>query len=410
VTGVGGDARRVRILVADDDDLIREAVVDLLGSEPEMEVIGVAADAITAIALAARTLPDVALVDVRMPGGGGPEAAIGIRRASGLTKVVAYSVYHDPASIRKMIRAGAVGYVVKGASIDEVLEAIRLAANGAGYLSPTVAVGVVRELADQLAREEDVQLKDQELQDRIERALMPGAILPVYQPIVDLERWRIAGVEALARFQLEPSQAPNFWFDDARKVNRRTELENAAIRVEASAFLDPALGRCYVSLNAEPDTILEQKGLREALVGIQLDRVILEITEEAPVHDYDALARALEPFRQEGVRLAVDDAGSGYASLRHILQLEPDVIKLDISLMRDLDTDRRKMALASALTTFAREMEISVVAEGIETYEVLQVLRDLGVTHGQGYFMRRPCPLAEATAPLPPLDSLGRPA
>jgi EAL domain-containing protein (putative c-di-GMP-specific phosphodiesterase class I) len=213
-------------------------------------------------------------------------------------------------------------------------------------------------------------------------------------------------VEALARFQLEPKAAPNFWFDDARKAGRRRELELAAVRVEAEAFVDPALGHCYVSLNAEPDTILEQKGLREALVGIPLEHVVLEITEEAPVHDYAALQRALEPFRDEGARLAVDDAGSGYASLRHIHQLAPDIIKLDITLTRDVDTDETKGAIAAAFTTFASKMGILVVAEGVQTRAELEMLREMGVQYGQGYFLRRPATLAEATAALPPIDLL----
>ena len=399
-------ARRIRVLVADDDPLIRGAVADILGSEPDIDLVGVASDALEAIAIAEAADPDVALVDVRMPGGGGPGAAVGIHEASPATRVVAYSVYDDSTSIREMIHAGAIGYVVKGASLDEVLEAIRRASRGEGYLSPTAAVDVVKELAKHIDTQEKKEAADQLIQERVERALAPGAILPQYQAIVDLERWRVAGVEALARFQLEPRRPPNEWFDDAFQVKRRLELELTAIRVEAAAFLDPALGRCYLSLNAEPDTILEGRGLREALVGIPLDRVVLEVTEEAPVAEYDKLQQALEPFRAEGARLAVDDAGSGYASLRHVLQLKPDIIKLDVALIRDVDTERDKRAVARALTAAAAELDIAVVAEGVETPSELEVLREMGVQYGQGWFMRAAMPLANATAPLPSVDEL----
>ncbi len=398
-------ARRIRVLVADDDPLIRGAVADILGSEPDIDLVGVASDALEAIAIAEAADPDVALVDVRMPGGGGPGAAVGIHEASPATRVVAYSVYDDSTSIREMIHAGAIGYVVKGASLDEVLEAIRRASRGEGYLSPTAAVDVVKELAKHIDTQEKKEAADQLIQERVERALAPGAILPQYQAIVDLERWHVAGVEALARFQLEPTRTPNVWFEDAGKVGRRLDLELAAIRIEASAFLDPALGRCYLSLNAEPETILEQKGLREALVGIPLDRVVLEVTEEARVDEYDVLARALEPFRREGARLAVDDAGSGYASLRHIFRLEPDIIKLDTELTRDIDTKQMQRAMARGIIAAAAESGIVVVAEGVETRSELEVLREMGVQFGQGYFMREPAPLAEATAPLDPLPA-----
>ena len=395
----GTGERRIRVIVADDDPLVREGIADLLGSEGDIEVVATATDALGAIEAARASHPDVAIVDVRMPGGG-PEATRGIIEASRRTHIVAFSVYDDPASIRDMIRAGASGYVVKGAPADEILGAVRNAALGLGHLSPSVAVAFVRDVADQLEREAREEAYEQTLQDRIERALEKGAILPVYQPIVDLDRWRVTGVEALARFRLEPVRTPDVWFAEAKEVGRHIDLELAAMRVEASALEDPGLGHRYLALNVSPDTILSRRRFYEALVGLPWDRVVLEVTEHAPVSDYAELAEALRPFREEGGRLAVDDAGAGFASLRHILRLEPDIIKLDISLTRDVDTDRRKRALASALTTFAAEMGMVVVAEGVETRSEIEALRGLGVGFGQGYFLRRPSSLEVATAPL----------
>jgi EAL domain-containing protein (putative c-di-GMP-specific phosphodiesterase class I) len=206
-------------------------------------------------------------------------------------------------------------------------------------------------------------------------------------------------VEALARFQVEPVRSPDVWFADAGRVGRQVELELAAVRAHTQAFEDAALGPCYVSLNVSPEVIVD-RGLFDALAGLPWDRIVLEVTEHAPVTDYAALADALAPFRAAGGRLAVDDAGAGFASLRHILWLEPDIIKLDISLTRDIDTDRRRRALAAALITFANELGISIVAEGVETRPELDTLRSLGVRFGQGWFLRKPCPLTEATAPL----------
>ena len=388
----------IRVVVADDDPLVRTVLGDVLAAEPDIELVAVAADAPTAVAAARQWMPDVAIVDVKMPGGG-PEAARGIITASRNTRVVAFSVYDDPGSVRDMIRAGASGYIVKGAPADEIVEAVRKASSGLGHLSATVAVDVVRELAGQLEREARAVEQTRVVHDRVERALAKGAIAAAYQSIVDIARRRVVGVEALARFQLEPARPPDAWFADAGLVGRQIELELAAVRVEARAFEDAALGSSYVALNVSPETIVD-RGIFDAIAGLPQDRIVLEVTEHAPVSDYAALADALAPFRAAGGRLAVDDAGAGFASLRHILLLEPDIIKLDISLTRDIDTDRRRRALAAALITFANEMGISIVAEGVETHAELDALRSLGVRFGQGYYLRRPCPLAEATAPL----------
>jgi EAL domain-containing protein (putative c-di-GMP-specific phosphodiesterase class I) len=128
--------------------------------------------------------------------------------------------------------------------------------------------------------------------------------------------------------------------------------------------------------------------------------VILEITEHAAVADYDRLVAALAPLRALGLRVSVDDAGAGYASLRHILALEPDILKLDISLTRGIDHDCKRRALASALIAFAREINTGITAEGVESEAELETLSALGVTHVQGYYLARPMELDAAVNSL----------
>ena len=113
------------------------------------------------------------------------------------------------------------------------------------------------------------------------------------------------------------------------------------------------------------------------------------------MYDYEELALALGPLRALGVRIAIDDSGAGYASLRHTLALNPDIVKVDISLTRTIDTDRARRALASALISFADEMDMTIVAEGIETEAELRTLTDLGVRYGQGFHLARPGPPPE---------------
>ncbi|HEV8420861.1 MAG TPA: EAL domain-containing protein, partial [Actinomycetota bacterium] len=137
-------------------------------------------------------------------------------------------------------------------------------------------------------------------------------------------------------------------------------------------------------------------------------RIVVEITEHAQVADYAELLEALGDFRSRGGRLAIDDAGAGFASLRHVLVLLPDVIKLDISLTQGIDRDRNRRALASAMISFAAEIGATIIAEGIETRDELDSLRSLGVRYGQGFYIGRPRQLlpeddpGEAFGQVPP--------
>jgi EAL domain-containing protein (putative c-di-GMP-specific phosphodiesterase class I) len=156
-----------------------------------------------------------------------------------------------------------------------------------------------------------------------------------------------------------------------------------------------------MSLNLSPETTVSPRFL-ELLEQVPGERVVIEVTEHAAVEDYDALDPVLQRIRGRGGRLAIDDAGSGYASLRHILRLAPDVIKLDVTLTRDIGTDRARRALASALVSFAGEIGATIVAEGIETASEMEALRGLGVHQGQGFHLARPAPLEDLAVHLAP--------
>ena len=213
----------------------------------------------------------------------------------------------------------------------------------------------------------------------------------VYQPIVRLADASVAGYEALTRFTDDTSRSPDLRFREAAEIGMQDELELAVVRRALRSFaLLP--GGTYVSLNASPQTLLSG-ALVDTLLQYPCARLVLEITEHVSVDDYAPIAQALEPLRRRGVRIAVDDAGAGYASFRHILKLHPDLIKLDTSLIRQIDTDRQCRALAAAIVRFAEEAGSSVVAEGVETPAELEVLRELGVGLGQGYLLGRPAPI-----------------
>jgi EAL domain-containing protein (putative c-di-GMP-specific phosphodiesterase class I) len=214
-----------------------------------------------------------------------------------------------------------------------------------------------------------------------------------FQPIVRLDTLEIVGAEALSRFDGGPP-TPDRWFREAAGVGLDIELQSASLRMALAAI--PQLPKnVYLSVNASPE-LINRWAHRELPVDVPYKRLLLEITEHEPIENYDELLGALKPLRDRGVGIAIDDAGAGYSSFRHILLIKPDVIKLDISITRGIDQDASRRALATALLSFAAEIDAKLVAEGVETTAEKETLQELGATLGQGYLFARPGPL-----PLP---------
>jgi len=379
----------VRVLVADDEPALRDALSELLAQEPSLALVGAAADADEAVAMATREQPDVALVDVSMPAGGGARAAREIARSSPHTRVIALSAFEDRSTVMEMLRAGAVGYLVKGAAGEDIVGSIHRVATGRASISADVVDGLVHELSSQLRREEIEQEHVQARAAEIHRFVAGEGLAIHVQPIMDLRTRTTVGYEALARFRSLPPRPPDAWFAEAAALELGVVLELAALE-QALAVLPALPVDAYLSLNCSHRTARSPE--LPGVLAPHATRLVVEITEHEPVDDYEELAAALQPLRDLGVRIAIDDAGAGYASLRHTLALRPDIVKVDISLTRAIDTDRARRALASALISFADEMDITIVAEGIETEAELQTLIDLGVHYGQGFHLAEPAP------------------
>jgi len=228
----------------------------------------------------------------------------------------------------------------------------------------------------------------------IEAVLDQEAYNCVYQPIVDLSTGRAIGFESLCRFTSEPYRSPDKWFADAHAAGLGQRLE-LAVMTTALGALDQLPPDVYLSVNASPSTIING-GIETIIDQITGSRLVLEVTEHDAVSNYETLSEALAPLRKLGVRLAIDDAGAGYASMSHILSLAPDAIKLDMSLTRDIDSDAARRALTTALLFFSRETRSFIIAEGIETEAELSTLRLLGVPFGQGYLLGKPAELSAA--------------
>ena len=382
------------VLVADDADATRDGLVELLGDTAEFLCVAAVGDARAAVTQAARCQPDIAVLDVMMPGGGGLAAALGIREVSPRTHVLAYSAAADRSSVVQMLRSGARGYLVKGSSADELLKGLRRCATGASALSEGLSDHLVAEMGELGRAERAFSAAATARYQQLAQLLRPGTSTPAYQPIFRLATGKVAGYEALTRFDGQPDGSTEDVFREAHQIGLGVELELHTAS-QAIAGFRPQLERSsttYLAVNASPG-LLYRPALLEVLSVLPSERVVVEITEQEKFDSYDQLRETVNLVHERGMRVAIDDMGSGFAGLQRLVDVGPEIVKLDRVLTARLDTDPARRALATAMHHFAVEMGITVVAEGIEREVQLKVLRDIGVECGQGYLLGRPGPL-----------------
>jgi EAL domain-containing protein (putative c-di-GMP-specific phosphodiesterase class I) len=227
--------------------------------------------------------------------------------------------------------------------------------------------------------------------DHVSDIIAHQAFGPVFQPIVDLASSAIVGYEALTRFT--DGSDPEALFADAAAVGLGIEIET--VTLEAALAASEALPRpAWLNLNASPEFVLAGEPLRTILAGSRR-HIVLEVTEHTAIADYPAFRAAMTDLEPK-VEFAVDDAGTGFASLRHIVELHPAFVKLDRSLIAGLDSDDARQTMVVGLNHFARATGCRLIAEGIETDRELAVLRALDIPLGQGYLLGRPVPVDAA--------------
>lgn len=222
----------------------------------------------------------------------------------------------------------------------------------------------------------------------LEAAIAGDGVRTVVQPIVDLARGQVAGYEALTRFDLVPGTGPDVWFDAAIAAGVGAELE-ATTLARALARRADLPANCFLTVNVEPASLGHPAVDRVLTAAGDLRGVVLELTEHRPV-DLGELGPLLRRHRHAGAKVAVDDAGAGYSGLQQILELRPDFLKLDRSLVTDVDRDLAKAGLVEMIGVFADRIDAWVIAEGIETTTELHRIADLGVPLGQGWALGRP--------------------
>jgi len=213
-----------------------------------------------------------------------------------------------------------------------------------------------------------------------------GQFDTAFQPMVELDGGHVIGYEALTRFR--DGIGPEERFAEAAGLGLGAELELATLKtaIEASSGLPHGT---FLSVNVTPNLVLDSRDHLCDLVGRANRPVVIELTEHDAVEDYPALRSAIREFDPE-VRVSIDDAGAGFASLRHVVMLEPDFVKLDRTWVTGIDTDPTRQAMVAGLSHFARTTGCDLVAEGIEVESERAALSELDVKFGQGFLLGRP--------------------
>lgn len=275
-----------------------------------------------------------------------------------------------------------VGLLVVGAStdapllararlIDQLLaEAIDIAGVATGLLGLSLHARVERD-----RRRFDMQ-----------QLVRNGQFDPAFQPMVELDGGEVIGYEALTRFRDGVAPASRFAEAAGLGLGAELELSTLAAAIEASRRLP--LGT-FLSVNVTPSLVLDRHDELARLVGSAGRPVVVELTEHDVVDDYTSLRSAIHDVGPD-VRVSIDDAGAGFASLRHVVMLEPDFVKLDRTWVTGIDVDPTRQAMVAGLAHFARTTGCDLVAEGIEMEAERAALRELDVRFGQGYLLGRP--------------------
>lgn len=219
----------------------------------------------------------------------------------------------------------------------------------------------------------------------------PDLLQAAFQPILSVATGSIVGFEGLSRFGITPRRAPNEWFTEASRIGLGAEMQAHAITriLEAATRAGQPAGT-FLSINVSPQ-YLSHPVVETALRAADAGRLVIELTEEEAVRDYPALRRAMAPYLRRGVRFAVDDAGAGFASMRHVIELQPAFVKLDAYLIRGMRSRQTLRAFLRALNGFTLEIGATMVAEGVETASDVRTLKETGFPLlAQGYGIARP--------------------
>ena len=416
-TPLAGDALAGATVLVIDDDPVNVTLLERVLQRAGVGTVHGLTDPSLAVSACLDLQPDLLMLDLHMPRLDGLEVLGQLRLTlpeGEFLPVIVLTGDVRSAARDDALAAGAKDFLIKPFDHTEVVLRVR------NLIETRILYDSVRRHNDELRSELDQRTERERLERteravrrrRVEGALAGDVLGMVFQPITDLSTNEVVGVEALARFACAPRRPPNEWFAEAAEVGLGTELELAAVRA-ALAAVDRFSVETFVSVNVSPSTAAAPE-LRDLVARGPSGRIVLELTEHDRIDCYEPVLEALDGLRRHGVRMAVDDAGAGYAGLQHILRLRPEILKLDMGLTRGINADPARRALATALVNFAADIDSMIIAEGVETSEELDTLRSLDVQCAQGYLLGRPDPAPDehgrsATMGTDPADITAEP-
>jgi EAL domain-containing protein (putative c-di-GMP-specific phosphodiesterase class I)/ActR/RegA family two-component response regulator len=369
------------ILVADDEPGLLDIVTTLL-NEAGYRTIA-ASTGTAAMEHARRENVDVVLTDISMPGATGVEVLRSVRQHNIDTPVILMTGNPTVPTAVEALKLGALGYLAKPVPAEKLLDAVGEA------LALARLTRLRRQALAELGGEERFIADRAGLEALFGRA--QAGLWTAYQPVVWARDAKRFGHEALLRTTAREVPHPGVLLDAAERLERVAEL-GRQVRANVARDLDTLTDAVLVNLHpldlADPELGAEADPL-----SLHANRVVLEITERAPLERVGDLRDLVARLRARGFRIAVDDLGAGYAALSSFASLEPDVVKLDMSLVRDVDHHPTRRKLVASITELCRDLGILVVAEGIETESERDVLVDLGCDLLQGFLLGRPEPL-----------------
>jgi EAL domain-containing protein (putative c-di-GMP-specific phosphodiesterase class I) len=378
--GLDGVTHRARVLVVDDETEVRQVMVRML-SAVGYDVCA-ANDGAEAIRILDRETVDLVVTDLAMPNGDGMSVLRNVRERNEELPVVLVAGAPTTESAIRAVRYRATEYLTKPLDPDTFLEAVRRALQ-------MTQLAALRRTAMELGHSSNpAAAEERSLSERFERSV--AALYMVYQPIVSWSRRCAFGYEALVRSSEPSLPHPGAMFEAAERLSRTADL-GRKIRGKCG---DPLIG-------ADPDiTLFVNLHSRDLLDEVLYDprapltawstRTVLELTERAAIDGIEDIAERIARLRQLGFRIAIDDIGAGYSGLNSFATVQPDFVKLDITLVRGLDTDPVRRRLVRLLAELCNDLGIFVVAEGVETPAERDALIDLGIDLLQGYLFARP--------------------
>jgi EAL domain-containing protein (putative c-di-GMP-specific phosphodiesterase class I) len=371
---------RIAVLVVEDEPALRRAYARALGAQG-FEV-STAPDGETAFCIAEAATIDCIVSDITMPGFDGLELLRRIREKNLDVPVILVTGYPAVDSAAKAVEHGAFRYLQKPVEPDELAKAV-------GQAARVYRMACLRREAYQYLQRVGHPIGDRAgLEAHFERAL--AGLWMAFQPIVSWSERRVVAYEALVRSTDQTFPHPGALLDAAERLGRLDDL-GRAIRHAVSEVVRAApegLG-FFVNLHSQDlmdDSLFSPSSQLSSVAG----RVVLEITERASLDRVDDVRERVATLRHLGYRIAVDDLGAGYAGLTSFAQLEPEVVKLDMALVRNIHLEPTKAALVESMANVCRQMNVAVVAEGVESEAERDVLATAGCGLFQGYLFGKP--------------------